>query len=527
MSLLQPSSWFNSAPSTNGHAVVPGRPPMAPSRGVVDYLRRWFGGYPGPDASRGALEAQERDGDKVRRGPENVVLPWFAPYWDNYTDETEEIRRAYRKMPSSPPVKAALLSKIYSVSALRLRVHPASKKPSKRDDVGRPKPPEAFEADLRRWRADKDIAEFVEWNLTRRVAGGLPRLIETILYAGLMDGYSLNAKVWAPEATGKHAGRVVLDALKGVDVQYDAVPQTDDRREVVDVMGLRYNAGKHFAPSDFVYFSHLPLFESPIGSSDFRSVYGSWWMLDTVLKFRAIFAERRATPFFHATYKSDSTQQSIMSQLATLKRLGYVATPDSVTLQVLDAAGKAGEEYKSFCDDLIELIFMGLCGATLQSLTGGAGEERGNSAIQASTAGRFNWRLSEYIVGLLNDLKRGLIKDMVDLNFLVSEYPWASLDLVDPSEQKDELAIDAGLQALGFVLSKSEAEERYGRKFAEDPEDVLTAGAGPGECRGPDLGDRRAPSVSRRAGRRLRTGRRRRRLRPRSRGARRRRWKRA
>ncbi len=456
--------------------------------GVNGHTTAQLNGAPPANGQAPSLAWNDDRDQRTKGGPEGVVLPWFSPFWSEGTHETEEIRRAFRAMPRDPNVKAALLGKIYAVSSLPLKIKPPRPRPSKLDDMGQPKDPQSYQREAIRFATDRQVAEFTEWNLKKRLnadgRGGLPRAMEDVFYPGLIDGYSVCEKVRAPQQDGRWAGKQVLSALKSVQTYQNVVLQTNDNLDVVDVMGLTFNAGLHFDPLKFVIWQHLPVFESPLGTSDLRAAYSRWWMLETVLKLRALFHERRAVPFIVGTYKQPSTQASVDRQMASLKRFGYVGVPETVTLTLLNAAGAAESEFKSFTDDLIEQIFLGITGATLQHLTGGEGEQRGNSRVQQSTSGRFNWRLAESWVQICNDMTRGLIKFIVDPNFQVEEYPVASLDLVDADELKGEAEIDKFLSSIGWQFSKTEFEERYGRKWCEDPEDLIKppqAGPQPGQ----------------------------------------------
>ena len=54
----------------------------------------------------------------------------FFPLIDNYTEETAEIRQAYRVMLRDPYVKAALFTKVLAVASLDPQVQPASERPA-------------------------------------------------------------------------------------------------------------------------------------------------------------------------------------------------------------------------------------------------------------------------------------------------------------------------------------------------------------------------------------------------------------
>src|SRR5208282_3011048 len=107
------------------------------------------------------------------------------------------------------------------------------------------------------------------------IKGSVPKMVESIVLHAMMDGYSINEKVWGVEEEyGRWQGKHVLRVLKPKDVDRDMVPKTDEFRNLVSIMGLRYNGGLEFDPRGFVHFVHLPFFYSPTGTSDLRAAYG-------------------------------------------------------------------------------------------------------------------------------------------------------------------------------------------------------------------------------------------------------------
>src|SRR5262249_47545 len=146
--------------------------------------------------------------------------------------------------------KAGVSGLIFEVGQLPLKVQPASKTPF-----------------------DRHVAEFVEWTLTRRLAGAMPGLVWSILSGGLPDGYSVGEKGFTCPPTGKYAGTWPFARGKAKQVGDDLVLQTDDKLNVVGLLGLRYNAGLEFAPANFIIWRHCPLYDSPTGMSLFRSAY--------------------------------------------------------------------------------------------------------------------------------------------------------------------------------------------------------------------------------------------------------------
>jgi hypothetical protein len=470
-----PGSWFgNRSEPQVGQSPQPipgqgntwGAP--GPSRGLLARLRQMVGGYVGPQLSAGTQQEREITREKAAGGPRGVVFPNFLPYQDdNYTNESGAMRMAYRQMLADPNCSAAFRGLVLAVAALDLQVQPASKKSER----------------------DRQIADFVRYILAERVAGCVPELIWSVLSGGLIDGYSVLEKVWALEDRGRWAGKYVLSSLKPKDVNQDLVLQTDEFRNVVGILGLRYNAGIEFSPADFLIYRHLPLFGSPTGLSAFRCVYSRYWVLDTAVKLRAIAAEKRALPIAVGYYQDNTIKASLEAALSKLKSQNWTSAPERAKIEVVNLAGSADSIFEDLCRSLREEIFLGIQGATLQALTGGQGEQRGNSQVHKDTKELTVWHLAATIESLLNDRTCGLIRDVVDLNFVVSEYPRATLSAVDPQELLQELQIDSGLLQMGLKLSKTATYERFGRTPPEDEGDVLTSPQqGPGGPGGPGGG---------------------------------------
>ncbi len=440
MSWYDPRSWF--APKSTE--------PPGPNRGLLAKVRDQ-GGWPGPEAAHNTPAEIDLTAEKVRGGPKGVTLPAFLPWFDAVDGETAQIRAAYRPMFADSHVKTAFLGKILAVASLDLKVLPADKK-SKRD---------------------RDVAEFVKWSLTERLADGIPGLVWSVLSGGLIDGFSVCEKVIKHETRGKYSGKYVLSELKPKDVGRDLVLQTDDRRNVVGLLGLRYNGGEEFHPADFLIYRHLSLYGSPVGTSDFRAAYRPYWIKDTAWKLRALAMERRASPLLFGTYKVASTKASLDAVLSTANSRGWISAPEDAKLSAIDIAGGADGTFDAAIKALAHEIFLAIQGAILQSLEGSTTDGRGNSQVHRQTADQLVWHLAAALQSLLNNHDGGLVRDIVDLNYVVQEYPRALLTAVDVGELAEEWKIDQGLLQAGLKLSKEELYERYGRQRPEEEDDTL------------------------------------------------------
>lgn len=460
MSAWNPLSWF----SGNSQAPQPPTTPEGypgPSRGLLDLARRWLGGWLGPMLSADTPAGEDLSTEKVASGPRGVALLQIAPYIDDVTAEPAAARLAYRQMWANAFVKAALLGKINAVMALDLKVQPPRRKAKK---------------------GDREVADFVQWALTERLAGGFPGLAASVLTGGLVDGHSASEKVWGRHEKGRWAGKWVLRKLKPKRVNEDLVPVTDQHLEVIGFKALRYNAGEVIAPSRFLYWRNQPLYDSATGTSDLRAVYGPWWRLDTLQKLRVVAAEKRSVPWIWGTYRTRSQKEGLEDMLANVKSQTWGSVPEGVKVELLDLAGSADHIFQQAIEDAIHEIFLGLAGAMLQALEGTVPGGRGSSRQHRSTADLFVWALSASVQALLNDRESGLVSDIVDLNYAVDEYPIATLGAVDIEEQKARMEIHKGASSLGVELSKAALYEEFNitPPDAADPDDALQApGGGP------------------------------------------------
>lgn len=449
------SQWYNPLswlpPNQDDRPKTPGE-----AQGILSWFRRAFTGWPGNEVAPGTGADRELRTERVRSGPSGVIIPWFLPYFDDQQtlSENQAMRLAYRKMLADPNVKAAFLGKVLAVSSLDLKIIPADKKDHKANR----------------------IADFVRWNLTEALSGGIPNLIWSIISGALIDGYSVSEKVWDLERRGAWEGHYYILNVKPKDTGRDVVLMTDEFRNIVGVQGLRYNPGEVFHPSQFLIYRHLPLWDTATGVSDFRACYSRWWLLDTVLKLRAIGLEKRSLPVLLGTYQTAQQRPSLESTLADVKSQNWLAVPEGVRVEALNIAGSGDSQFADAVRDLKHDIFLGIQGAILQSLEGSVSDGRGSSQVHRTTADLFVWHLSQAIQQVLNDRNSGLIRDIVDLNFVTDAYPKAVLGAIDVGELSAELDLDSKLIGMGLSLSKDEMYEKYGRKppDPDNPDDELS-----------------------------------------------------
>lgn len=427
--------------------------------GRMDFARlnplNWFSKQRDDYGSLGQPDTpDDYDGEKIKT---LVPMPVILPYFDmmQTADENQAMRRAYRQMFRSPIVKAALFQKVFNAATLEFQSHAwkiGDASPDKRD---------------------AEIADFVKYQFTDGVDGGIPEMTWNVLMHSLIDGLSVNEEVWDLEDSGQWKNKEMIRFLKPKDVDQDLYLWVDSYRNVTAVQGLHYNSGEMWSPDDFVIHQNCPLFGNPGGMSDLRAAYTPWWGLDTVEKLRAMGAEKRAFPVVSAEYTRTDTQKNIQGMLSQLRYSNWMAVPQGVKLEVHNIAQGASEYFSKFRQDKIEEIFLGIQFAFLHSIGGSSGHYLGSSQVAQHVSSLAVWWLAQQLMKIMNR-KGGLVQKVVDRNFRnVRGYPKCSLTMVDLDALNKKADIAVKWWGTGWRFKKSWVEQTFNIPFAHDETDAM------------------------------------------------------
>lgn len=421
-------------------------------RVLDDFPTQWIARIirPGRDRGHAIPPEMARDADqlwrmekvlsRVRTGDHRTI---FLPVVESYTQETQEMRLAYRVMLRDPYVKAALLNKVLAVAALDAQVQPAS-------DRG----------------IDKDAADFVKHSL-HESRGGTTGVAQAILLPGLIEGYSVSEKVWQLETRGRWAGKYRLRCLKSKDPQWLQL-MGDSFRNINSIRDMR--TSEEWNPSWFVVWQHLPIYENPFGMSDLRAAYRAYWVRDAAWKLRSIALERFSLPALKGVYRSPDQKDALEADLPLLRSQSWITVPEGVAIEALELATRGPSDFEAAIKDLNEEIVVGITGAVLQMLQGQVTDGRGSSETHRSTAELLQWMLAAELGHVINDQ---IVPDLVDVNFDGAGYPKVTFGGVNDSSMTASVQIDQFLWQAGVPLSKEELYERYGRQRPVDDEDTL------------------------------------------------------
>lgn len=375
----------------------------------------------------------------------------FLPYLDPYTEETIEIKAAYRKMIRSPVVKAGLLQKVYSVASQDLQVAAVSDSPR-----------------------DQDAAEFVRYAYTDAIeggAGGLPRMAEAILLPFLIDGKTVAERVWykEPWQRGRWRGKQFYRDFKSKDTDQLTL-NVDKFLNITSVTGRGEDGRYHdFPASDFIIGKHLAMFDGP-GSSDLRAAYSAWWTLETLETLHRIHLGKFNGPFIVGTF-GDGQQTTLERNIKNAKGNSWVVIPEGSKIELMNFV-LAGDAFLAKCKDLKENIAIAITGAILTMLTSGSsGQMRGSSETQQGTSDLFTWILTATFCGFLNtQATPALIRE----NFMDLDYPKVSLGGINIADLLEIQKLLTGAQDAGAPLSKKAYGKALSLQYATTPDDILT-----------------------------------------------------
>jgi hypothetical protein len=374
-----------------------------------------------------------------------------SPFHYNYTEETREMRHAYRKWSAEPVIKSALLGKVYSVASLDLHVNPVVKS----------NPREQEKADCLR-------------HALRRNDTGFSGLLAELLLPALMDGWSLCEPVLDEEIRGRFRGKVVISQFKSKDTRF-ITPVIDAYRNVVGYYNAMGNYGHRFDPDDFVAYSHLPMFRNPTGTSDLRAAYRAMTMIPAVLRLRMIFLDKYIGPFLKATISNKALKEKMAGELENARADGFIVLEQGATIEVIDLATRGTADFQAGLDDLRKEAATAISGAFLHMMTAADPNARGDSEVQKGTTDLFVWMLAEQATAILNH-KIG--PKIIGLNYGFDEdVPQCTLEAVRPSDITADLAIDESLDRMGVDTSLEELLDRARRSPPKNPQTDSVQGA--------------------------------------------------
>jgi hypothetical protein len=419
-----------------GYRTPPRRPPPGPPVPAVAAA---------PAVSPEALNWGRRVVEKVRSAAFGGQLR-FLPLLDWRTGETPEIRNAYRQMQRDSTIKAALLSKVHAVQALEPQAHA--------EDPDDPR--------------QQENAEFTAYAL-RQMDGGTMGLCWELLWHGLLDGNAVCEKVWrpGPVASGRWRGKRVWQQVKAKEFLF---PKVDEFNNVRCYYGGAYNAGHEFPPGDFVAWAHLPMFGSPMGTSDLRASYRAYYLKDVIWQMRGLHLDKYTGPYLKGTYTDEEKRPALEAALENARSGTWISVPTGQLVEAMSLATGGTADYESALQDCDREMLIGVTFAYLQVLEGKTPDGRGDTSVHKDVSELPVWLLGAVMGQVVTE---HMARELTELNYAGIPPATVTWGTVSEGAIKQRLDNDTALQKLGFKLSAKETARYCGRSEATDPADIL------------------------------------------------------
>jgi hypothetical protein len=380
----------------------------------------------------------------------------FYPQIDRYTEETQEIRDAYRLMLRDPVLSSAHSYKVDTVASLEWQVLPEDK------------------ADPRQ----QEQAEFFAY-AADRVEGGKVGIVDSIARGGLLDGFSVCNWTAEPEREyPRYRGKLALDRFKAKDTRRLQLT-VDAYRNVTGVRSFGWGeGGRLFDPEEqLVIYSHSSLFHSPSGVSDHRAAYGAWQVKDVVRKLWALHLDKFTSPALKGTYRTPEQKAALEEELEHFRGSTWLTIPEGVLVEAIQVATRGESEYQAAVEYYDKQMLIAVTGAYLQVLEGQVPDGRGNTQVSKSVTDIKLWRLTADVQRVINEQ---LVRPFCRLNYSGIPPPKVVLGAVSTDDILKELQVDEAAQKLGFRVSRKGLADRIGRQEAADDADTLKPDQGGG-----------------------------------------------
>lgn len=327
---------------------------------------------------------------------------------------------------------------------------------------------------------DKDIAKFVEWNLNRI---NLKHVIKEALTC-LDFGFSVGEIVWE---VGDYEGSrsLLLKSIKHRDPERIEA-QIDQHGNIVrweQNEGIVIGGAPILIKTEKVWhYAHQAEFSNPYGVSDLRAAYKSWWAKRFIHNFWNVFLERLGSPMTAMTYPQgagDELKETLKGILKGLSTKTEILIPEGVEIKLIEAMRSSGQA--SFGDALTyhnnaiarAILMVAMFGAGGDDITRGSDSQ---SRLHLRVLFKMADDLSKE---LMKSFHEQVMKQLVDLNFNVDEYPefvWQDYGEFEGIEIADTIRL---LHAAGIV-DMDQTDVNYTRSVVgmplrkeNDPEDEV------------------------------------------------------
>lgn len=398
--------------------------------------------------------------------------PWRGPgQFDNYSGELPEMRRAYRELSlREPTLLAAIEGKVDAIASTDVSVIPANK--SRPNDV--------------------KAAAFCQ-RAVEETRDGWDGLLRAVLHPAYLDGWSVIEPHFEGGYDPEIGPCIVPRYFRSLDTTWLRL-QLDPFREIKGVVSLV--AGQEvFAPSMFLIYTHRPLFHSPFGNSDVRSVYRDVNLIEDAYRMWYLALKQCGEPYVHGRYSNPNFKLELLDALEQLRASGQIVTPKEDEVALLNLSSAASfQAFESQVNKLREDIFLAVRGAYLPFLEGQGGENaHGNTAVHK---GASDAKVDISGKSACRAIRQQLFTFLVGANFPAGTgVPSIQLGGIDWAETKSGIDAVSAARKEGARISAKWFHVNFKMPPPEDETDVLGGEAAPGGGQTPPTGQPTPPAA--------------------------------
>lgn len=319
--------------------------------------------------------------------------------------------------------------------------------------------------------ADLEAADFVK-DVFVHIGGTFEEKIKEILSA--MDyGYSVTEKVWGYMDSGWFRGKIGLANLKTRKPhRFDF--DTDEYGNLRSKGLWQMNGQYKYDPRKFVIYSHGKEFDNWYGTSDLQSVYRPWWSKDVIIKFWNIFLEKygMGIPYLRPAEGKTSIDPNVYRELKNvifnLQNGSAIAqqTGDAL-IEILESKRRGQGEY----DNAIQYYDRAIGHGLMMPSGLGFQDEKATGSLARSRV-HFNvwmWIMMDMRKTTEEMIQEQVIKELVDYNFTVNDYPKFKFRPLEDEETGDLAKL--WLEALeGKAVHPDAEDELHFRTLIKFPE---------------------------------------------------------
>jgi len=366
----------------------------------------------------------------------------------------------YRKMMVDDQVKAVVAMKMNAIFASGYKFEPASEEPG-----------------------DTEVCDFIEHCFgdglgVEQKSGGktmvsnFKQALMSILSA-LIYGFSVTEKVYKTFEDGEYAGKIGLRCLK-TRPAHSFELHTDEYNNLIMLRQNSITGVRDFKDQDLDYFMVYSYhadnsdFSNWYGVSDLRAAYRPWFGKDMIIKFLNIFLERFGMGIVHGKYPRGMGQPEIdaledmVNNIST--RTGFV-TPESVAFEILESKSRGQSPFI----DTIKIYDAAIARSVLvPNMLGFTDISSGTYNLGEKHFDLFMMILNNIRTEIEELINEQLVKELVDYNFVVEEYPVFKFKPLTEDDKEALANIFINAVEKGVVLA-TEDDEDYLRESINFP----------------------------------------------------------